>query len=125
MFVYASPAASVGKGTHCEPTSSRMDTAWYTRNLSADLPFNCKPGTCSTATNCLHASYVLSPISTVNAGATLQKRAAVLTVSPRAVYCRRSLLPMLPTTAGPVLMPMPQLMGGNPFAASCRCTTEA
>src|SRR5439155_26400531 len=98
MFVYVAAAASVGNGTHCEPTSSRMDTAWYTRNLSADLPFSCRPGTCSTAAYSLHASYVLSPISTVNAGATLQKRAAVLTVSPRAGDGRRSSLPMVPTT---------------------------
>src|SRR5438067_1709496 len=125
MFVYVSAAASVGNGTHGEPTSSRIDTAWYARNLSADLPFSCRPGTWSTARYCLHASYVLSPTSTVNADATLQKRAAVLTVSPSAVYWSRSRLPMLPTTAGPVLMPMPQLMGGNPFAARCRCTTDA
>src|SRR5487761_1371508 len=43
-----------------------------------------------------HASNVGQPTRMLNAGAALQKRAAVLTVSPSAVYCRRSLLPMFP-----------------------------
>src|SRR5206468_9259040 len=50
MEPYASVAASVGNGTHGEAASSRMETTWKTRNLSADLPFSWSPGTWSTAT---------------------------------------------------------------------------
>jgi hypothetical protein len=49
----------------------------------------------------------------------------VLTVSPSAVYCGRSLLPMFPTTAGPVLMPMPHLTGGRPCSTSFPCRAGA
>src|SRR5438045_9337718 len=70
-------------------------------------------------------SYVICPIRTWNAGAWAQKRAAVLTVSPSAVYYRRLREPMLPTTAGPVLMPIPQRIGGSPLARSFCCSSGA
>src|SRR4029077_13880573 len=115
---YASSAASVGIGTHADSRSSRIAVTFRMRNFSADLPLSCRPGISSTAMYSEQASNVGQPMRMLNAGAALQNRAAVLTVSPSAVYWRRSLLPMLPTTAGPVLMPMPQLTGGRPCSTS-------
>ena len=46
------------------------------------------------------------------------RRAARLTVSPMAVYEKRVSEPMLPTTAGPLWMPIRMPMGGRPCA--CR-----
>src|SRR4029077_5348067 len=115
---YASSAASVGIGTHADSRVSRIAVTFRIRNFSAALPLSWRPGISSTAMYSEHASNVGQPMRMLNAGAALQNRAAVLTVSPRAVYWRRSLLPMFPTTAGPVLIPIPQLTGGSPCATS-------
>jgi hypothetical protein len=47
-------------------------------------------------------------------------REAMLTASPMTVYSRRCGEPMLPTTTGPVWMPMPTFSSGLPAAAFSR-----
>src|SRR6202171_6031427 len=114
---YASRATAVGKSTQGDALSWRIAVTLKSRNVSADLPFSCRPGISSTAMKSEHAWKVVQPMRRLNGGAAPQNLAAVFTVSPSAVYWSRSVIPMFPTTAAPVFTPVPQLIGGRFFCA--------